>query len=418
MNAGVRVVSLMLGAGILLFPAAASAQQIVPDSGDTAWMLGASALVLLVLLPGLALYYGGRAMTSRGAAAVGLGVFAIVATVSLIWVLIGYSLAFSPTGSPYIGDSYNAMLTNLGMVRGNTTVPESAFALYHMLIACFAAALAAGAVIDRARLGWLIVFASLWTLIVYAPIAHWMWGGGWLAAQGALDFAGGAVVHIAAGVSALVTALMVGKGEEPTDSAKAIDGFSGFRAVPLLAGAAMLWVGWSGLTGGSELAASDDATFAIITTHVAACAAVLVTALLEKLFKGEVTASGIAAGALAGLVTATAGAGYIGLGAAMLSGAIGAAACYFAASAVQNRIGRSDVNAIFATSAVGGMIGMVLTPIFLAPALGGTGYDGRMSMASQLVAQAIAIGVIIAWAALGTFLCAFVANLVGQIQRG
>ncbi len=399
---------------MLLSPGPALAQQIVPDSGDTAWMLGASVLILLMVLPGLALYYGGRAMTRRGAAAVGLGVFAIVATVSLIWVLIGYSLTFSPTGSPYLGDGFNALFNNLGMVRGSTTIPESAFALFHMSLACFAAALAAGSVIDRARLDWLIAFVGLWTLVVYVPIAHWMWGGGWLAAQGALDFAGGAVVHVAAGVSALVAALVVGKGADLTDG---VDTPASVGPVPLLAGAAMLWVGWTGLTGGAELAATDDAAFAIINTHVAACAAVLVGALLDRLFKGEVTASGIAQGALAGLVTVTAGAGYIGLGAAMLMGAIGAVACFFAASAVESRVGPSDANAIFATSGVGGIIGMMLTAILLAPALGGTGYAGHMNMASQVVGQLMAIGVIIICAALGTLLCAFAANLVGRMQR-
>ena len=393
-------------------PVPAAAQELVADSGDTAWQLAASALVLMMVLPGLALYYAGR--VGRTGTNAGLAVFAITAAVSLLWFIIGYSLTFSPTGSPYIGDGFNWMLNNLSMVRGDTTIPESVFALFQMGFACFAACLVVGAVIDRARFGWLLAFACLWTLLVYVPIAHWMWGG-WLGTKGALDFAGGLVVHTSAGVSALVAAFVLGKGNAAEAQASKD---TPSRALPYLtlAGVAMLWLGWFGFNGGSELAATDDAAIAIINTHVAAAAAALVWALLQKLRQGAVTGEGVAMGGLAGLVSVTAAAGYIGPGAAILIGLIGGAMCYLACQTVRARFPGMDAADIFAISGVGGIVGTVLTAIFLAPQFGGLGYDGNMTLASQLITQIIAVGVIILWAIVGTLICAFSAAVVSRMR--
>ncbi len=415
MRLAIRMMPLSLAVLALLTPAGALAQEQVADSGDTAWQLAASALVLFMLLPGLALAYAGRAVSAGKALTAGLAVFAVTAAVSLLWILIGYSLAFSPTGGAYLGDGFNWMLNNLSMVRLNTTIPESVFALFQMGFACFAAALVIGSVVDRARFGWMLGFASLWSLLVYVPLAHWMWGGGWLGAMGALDFAGGAVVHVAAGVSALVAAIVLGKPQAVADAGHS-SAVSRWLPAVGVAGAGMLWAGWFGFNGGSELAATDDAAIAIINTHVAASAAALVWLLLQKLLDREVSAKGAVMGALAGLVTITASAGFAGPGGAMIIGAIGALVCFFAARIVQGRLGASDANDLFAISGAGGITGMLLTGIFLSPALGGLGYDGNMTMVSQVIMQAIAVGVTILWAILGTLIAAFGAAVISRMR--
>ena len=404
-------------------PTSAVAQELVADSGDTGWMLAASALVLFMALPGLALYYAGRAAHVRGAVRAGMSVFAITAAISLLWIIIGYSLVFSPTGGSYIGDGFNWMLNNLSMVRGDTTVPESAFALFQMGFACVAAVLAVGAVMDRARFGWMLGFASLWSLIVYVPVAHWVWGG-WLGALGVLDFSGGLVVHGAAGVSALVTAIVVGKrtiaeqaGESVAnvDSVDSVDtGYTTYAPVFAIAGAALLWLGWFGLTGGSEFAATDDAVIAIVNTHLAASAAALLWALLARLLDGKVRALGLAMGALSGLATITASAGYTGPGGAILIGAIGATACFFAARILSRYV--DDTASIVAVNGVGGLVGALLVAPFLLPALGGLGFEGNHTLVSQLITQLIGIAVVVIWAAIGTLICAYIAAVTGKMR--
>ena len=391
-----------------LAPSAARAQELVADSGDTGWMLAASALVLFMALPGLALYYAGRSANLQGATRAVTSLLAIVAAVSLLWIVIGYSLVFSPTGGSYIGDGFNWMLNNLGMVRGDTSVPESAFALFQMGFACVAAMLAVGAVVDRARFGWMLGFASLWTLIVYVPVAHWVWSG-WLGTLGLLDFSGGLVVHATAGVSALVTALVVGKRSAPE---QAID--TGYTPLFALAGAAMLWIGWFGFTGGSELAATDDAVIAIVNTHLAASAAALVWALLERLLDGKNSALGVATGAVSGLATVTASAGYTSPGGAMVIGVIGALACFFAARSLRARF--DDVTGVVAINGVGGIIGTLLVAPFLLPALGGLGFDGNQTLVSQLITQVIGVGVVLIWAVVGTLICAYIAAVTGKMR--
>jgi Amt family ammonium transporter len=300
------------------------------------------------------------------------------------------------------------MLLNLGNVRANTAIPESAFALYQMCFALITPALMVGAWVDRARFGWVIGFCALWGLIVYAPSAHWVWGGGWLSSKfGTLDFAGGIVVHTTAGISALVVALLLGKRA----------GFPKTLMLPhspslTMAGAALLWVGWFGFNGGSALAANDDAASAIINTHAAACVAALVWLIIEKFAVGKPTSVGFATGAIAGLATVTPAAGFIAPGAAMVLGALAALVCYPMIQLVKQRLQIDDSLDVFAVHGVGGMIGSVLLAVFISPSFGGTGYAEGMDMTRQLIAQFAGVGIVALWSAFATVICALMVSMV------
>jgi Amt family ammonium transporter len=377
------------------------------DSGDTAWLLASCALVLLMTLPGLSLFYGGL-VRAKGFLAVAIQIGAITAITSLLWIMVGYTLAFGPVSSGWIGGGAAWMLVDLGNVRDGTSVPESAYALFQIMFAAITPALMVGAWVDRARFGWVVAFTALWSLIVYAPVAHWVWGGGWLASRlGTLDFAGGIVVHTTAGVSALVAALLLGKRS----------GFPKTQMLPhspalTMIGAAMLWVGWFGFNGGSALTATDDAATAIINTHAAACAAALVWLAIEKIAIGKPTSVGFATGAVAGLATVTPAAGFIAPGAAILFGVAAALVCYPMILLVKRRIEIDDSLDVFAVHGVGGIVGSLLLAVFLEPALGGTGYSEGMSLARQLFAQGAGVGIVAAWSALGTVICALAVAMV------
>jgi len=376
------------------------------DSGDTAWILVSSALVMLMAAPGLTLFYGGL-LRAKNFLSVMVQCGAIVAVASLLWILVGYTLAFGPMGGGWIGAGTNTMLNNLGNVRLNTTIPESAFALFQMCFAAITPALMAGAWVDRARFSWVVAFSALWGLVVYAPVAHWVWGGGWLSAKlGTLDFAGGIVVHTTAGVSALVVAALLGKR----------NGFPKTLMLPhspalTMAGAALLWMGWFGFNGGSALAANDDAAAAIINTHAAACAAALAWLAIERVSVGKPTSVGFATGAVAGLATVTPAAGFISPGAAVLFGFAAAAICYPMIQLIKFRLKIDDSLDVFAVHGVGGITGSILLGLFLAPALGGTGYAEHMGMASQLVAQIVGVGVVAVFSAVATAALALAVNL-------
>ncbi|WP_068077515.1 ammonium transporter [Novosphingobium lentum] len=385
---------------------AASAADAV-DSGDTAWILMSSALVLLMAMPGLTLFYGGL-VRAKSFLSVLVQVGAIAAVVSLLWVIVGYTLAFGEVHGGWLGSGNAWMLLNLGNVRGESAIPESAFALFQMAFALVTPALMVGAWVDRARFGWVVAFCAIWSLVVYAPVAHWVWGGGWLATKlGTLDFAGGIVVHTTAGVSALVVALLLGKRA----------GFPKTLMLPhspalTMAGAALLWVGWFGFNGGSALAANDDAASAIINTHVAACAAALAWLLIEKFTVGKPTSIGFATGAVAGLATITPAAGFVSPGAAMLFGVLAACLCYPMIQLVKKRLGIDDSLDVFAVHGVGGMLGAMLLGVFLSPKLGGTGYAEGMGMARQLIAQATGVGAVALWSAVASAIVALMVSMV------
>ena len=399
-----------LAAAALLAPVAAHAQEGLndaADSGDTAWILISSALVLMMAAPGLTLFYGGL-VRAKNFLSVLVQCGAIVAVASLLWVLVGYTLAFGPVSNGWIGGGSLAMLHGLGNVREGYTVPESAYALFQMCFAAITPALMAGAWVDRARFGWVVLFSALWGLVVYAPVAHWVWGGGWLATKlGTLDFAGGIVVHTTAGVSALVAAALLGKR----------NGFPKTLMLPhspalTMAGAALLWVGWFGFNGGSALAANDDAAAAIINTHLAACAAALMWLAIERVSVGKPTSIGFATGAIAGLATVTPAAGFISPGAAVVFGLAAASICYPMIQLVKFKLQIDDSLDVFAVHGVGGMVGSILLGLFLSPAVGGTGYAEHMTMASQVVAQLVGVGVVAVFSAIASALLALGVNLV------
>ena len=398
-------------AASFIMPAAAIAQDpsmiASSDSGDTAWILTASALVLFMTLPGLGLFYGGL-VRQKNVLSVLVQCGAVAAIASVLWVVVGYTLAFGNVTSGWLGSGNAWMLIDLGTLRIGTTMPESTFVLFQMTFAVITPALMIGAWVDRARFGWVMGFCALWGLAVYAPVAHWVWGGGWLAAQfGVLDFAGGITVHTTAGVSALVIALLLGKR----------DGFPQKLMLPhapvlTMMGAAMLWVGWFGFNGGSAFAATDDASSAIINTHVAAATASLVWLLVEKFAVGKPTSIGWATGAIAGLATVTPAAGFISPGAAILFGAAAGVICYGAIQLVKFRLKIDDSLDVFAVHGVGGILGSLLLGIFLSTGLGGTGYAEGMSMGDQFIAQAFAVAVVAIYSAIVSAILAVMVSVV------
>ncbi len=391
-------------------PSAAFAQELVPataDSGDTAWILISSALVLLMTMPGLTLFYGGL-VRAKNVLSICLQCGAIAAVVSLLWVLVGYTMAFGDVTNGWLGAGNAWMLITLGDVRGDYAVPESVYALFQLTFAAITPALMVGAWVDRARFGWVVAFCALWSLIVYAPVAHWVWGGGWLSSGfGTQDFAGGIVVHTTAGVSALVVAMLLGKRQ----------GFPKTLMLPhspalVMVGAALLWVGWFGFNGGSAVAASDDAGMAIINTHVAACAAALVWLLIERFTVGKSTSIGFATGAVAGLATVTPGAGLISPGGALITGIVAAAVCYPMIQIVKKKLEIDDSLDVFAVHGVGGITGSLLLSVFMSPMLGGTGDPAAYSIVGQLGSQAVGVGVTAIWSAVATVLIALGVGLV------
>lgn len=390
---GRAVPRIALGLAVLALPGAAHAQLPGVDSGDTAWTLIAAVLILLACLPGLALFYAGRARTGNALAML-LHCAAVVATVSIGWALAGYSLAFAP-GSALIGSVLNLGLANLSAVRAGTNIPEAAFVLLHMGLAMLAAALILGALAERVRFGWLLPFALLWSLIVYAPIAHWIWGGGWLAQHGTRDFAGGLVVQTTAGISALVLALLIGRRDVTNPSRP-------HSPLLTLTGAGLLWVGWLGLVGGATLSAGNDTAFAMLNTYLAAAAAALSWTAIEAFNAQRPSASGFATGLMVGLASISPAAGYIGAMSAIFLGVAASALCYGAARLVRTRLRIDDALHVFAVNGVGGMLGALLLAPLALTALGGVGYASGTGPFTQFVAQAVGLAAVALWSAVWT----------------
>ncbi len=402
----------ILGAAFAAAPAfaqdaAATVADPATDSGDTAWILTSSALVLMMTIPGLALFYGGL-VRSKNFLSVLVQIGAIAAVVSVIWIVIGYSIAFSTGGGALIGTAQNFMFNNMDAVREDQSIGELVFGLFQMTFAIITPALIVGAWVERARFGWVIAFSALWSLLVYVPVARWVWGGGFLAGMGVIDFAGGIVVHTTAGISALVVALMLGKR----------DGFPKTLMLPhspalTVAGAGLLWVGWFGFNGGSALTASDiGAASAIINTHMAASVAALVWLLIEKIKVGKPTAVGFATGAVAGLATITPAAGVVGPGGATLIGIIAAVVCFYAVGLVKGKLKIDDSLDVFAVHGVGGIMGSLLLAVFASEVFGGTGYEEGASIASQLWIQLVGVGTVAAFSAVMTVIIGYMVSMV------
>jgi len=367
------------------------------DTGHTAWVMTASALVLFMTLPGLALFYGGL-VRARNLLSVLMHCFAICCIVSLLWAAAGYSLVFGD-GGPYLGSLSKAFLEHLSPVRPGSGLPENVFALFQMTFAIITPALIVGAFPERVKFSFVVLFSAAWFVLVYIPVAHWIWGGGWLAGRGALDFAGGIVVHTTAGVSAIVAALLIG----------ARQGFPHTLTPPhnpgiTMAGAGMLWVGWFGFNGGSALTADAAAGSAILATHLAAAAAAVTWSAIEWIRVGKATSVGIVTGAVAGLATITPASGYVGPAGAMAMGVAGGFVCFYATLLVKHRLHVDDSLDVFAVHGVGGMLGSVLLAVFAMPGLGGVGFAPGMSFASQLGIQAFAVGLTALWSGVATFL--------------
>ncbi len=391
-------------AGLALCVASAAQAQpiVVPDSGDSAWMLAACALVLLAALPGFALLNG------RGATGpTGLALFLSTAIFSLLFAAIGYSLAFGP-GNIIIGDAGNAMLGNLADLRGDTTISETLYALFELTIAVFAGSILVSSLADRARLGWLMAFAALWLLFVYIPVAHWLWGGGWLIDLGAIDTAGGLTVQVTTGIGGLVVALLIGR---PRHTELAHD------SRLALAGIALIWIGWFGVIGGAELGADDNASSAILNAQLAASAAALLGLALERWRTGTVSVYGATTAAIAGLAAISCGASQVGAGGAMALGTIGAIGATFAAMLVQ-RLKLGSAASAFVAHGGGGIFGALALPLFMIPELGGVGFEDGVGLVTQLTAQGVAVLAVSLWTAGLTAVAALMVAMVVPMRRG
>ena len=395
-----RRLALLLPAALAIVVAvctpAWAADSAVIDSGATAWVLIASALVLFMTLPGLGLFYGGL-VRARNLLSVLMHCFAICSIVSVIWLLYGYSLAFGGDGA-LLGGLSKCFFNGVAHAVHPPHIPEYVFALFQMTFAVITPALIVGAFPERVRFGFVIGFTVLWVTIVYLPVAHWVWGGGWLAQRGVIDFAGGIVVHTTAGISALVAAIMVG----------ARRGFPHSLIPPhspglTMAGGCMLWFGWFGFNGGSALAANGTAASAILATQFAAATASLTWMVIEWLRAGKPTSIGLVTGAIAGLATITPASGYVGPVGALVIGVVAGFVCFYVTGFVKQRLRIDDSLDVFAVHGIGGMVGSLLVAILAASALGGVGYAPGMTIGRQLVAQAIGVAVAAAWSAVATF---------------
>ena len=357
------------------------------NSGDTAWILTATALVLFMSLPGLALFYGGL-VRAKNYVSVLMKVYAIAALMSIVWVVAGYSIAFG-SANGWWGGLDNLFLKNLGRDAVSGTIPESTFLAFQMTFAVITPALIVGAFVERVKFFPVLIFSAIWLLVVYAPVTHWIWADtGWLFKKGLTDFAGGLVVHATAGISALIYVFMLGKRK----------GFPNDLAVPhrpaiVMIGASMLWVGWFGFNGGSALAADGAAGMALLVTHISAAMGTLVWIGFESMGGRKPTLVGAATGTIAGLATVTPAAGVLGPGGALLIGLAGGIGCYLAVNLIRVKLKIDDSLDVFAVHGVGGMLGILLLPFLSAPALGGTG-DG------DFVTQLIGTAAVVAWSAI------------------
>ncbi|MCK5716147.1 MAG: ammonium transporter [Thiomargarita sp.] len=359
------------------------------SAGDTAWMLTATALVLFMTIPGLSLFYAGM-VRSKNVLSILMQCFAITSLMTLLWVIFLYSLAFTDGGAlnPFIGGLDKAFLAGVGVDSLVGTIPETVYMTFQMTFIIIAPALIVGAFAERMKFSAMLIFMTLWATFVYAPVCHWVWGGGWLEGYGVLDFAGGTVVHINAGVAGLVASLMLGKRK----------GFPHVAMPPhnltyTIIGASMLWIGWFGFNAGSQLAADGVAGMAMAVTQIATAAAALSWMFSEWMSHGKPSVLGIATGAVAGLVAITPAAGAVGPMGAMAIGAISGVACFISASKLKRIFGYDDSLDVFGVHAVGGIVGALLTGIFAATSLGGAGFgEGNHTMIDQLIAQCIGVG--------------------------
>ena len=372
----------------------------VMSGADTAWILAATALVLFMTLPGLALFYSGL-VRGKNALSILVQCFAITSLVSVLWVAVGYSLAFGNGGSlqAVIGGLERSFLSGMGRDTLVGTIPESLFAMFQMTFAIITPALVIGGYAERVRFSVVLWFSALWLLLVYVPVTHWVWGGGWLAQLGVMDFAGGIVVHVNAGMAALICAVVIGKRR-------------GFPQVPMAphslplaaAGAGMLWMGWFGFNGGSALAANGTAAMAVLCTHLGAAAGALAWMLVEWRRYGKPSLLGVITGMVAGLGTITPASGFVGVAGALAIGFLAGIVCFFATQLLKRGLHLDDSLDVAPVHGVGGVVGTLLTGVFAAVAMGGAGFTVQKDMLAQLGVQALGIGATQVWCGVVTWL--------------
>ncbi len=385
------------------------------DTGDTAWMLTATALVLFMTLPGLALFYGGL-VQGKNVLSVLMQCLALACLMSLVWVAVGYSIAFGDGNGAADGNGAlwgglsNAFLGNLTTGSLEGTIPESVFVMFQMTFAIITPALIVGAYVERVNFAAVLLFSALWLVLVYAPVCHWVWGGGWLADRGVTDFAGGLVVHATAGISSLVFVMMLGKRTGfPTEMRPP------HNPAFVMLGASMLWVGWFGFNAGSALGANAGAGQAMLVTHLSAATASLVWMAVEWIKFGKPTLIGTATGTIAGLATITPAAGSVGPLAAILIGTLAALICYFAVTLIRTKLKIDDSLDVFAVHGVGGILGTLLIPFLaglgpMAPGL------GEVTIGSQLIVQLTGVIAVCVWSAVVSILILFGVKLITPLR--
>ena len=367
------------------------------DTGNTAWILTSTALVLFMTLPGLALFYGGL-VKSKNILSVLMQCIAVACLASLIWLAVGYSLAFAD-GSQWVGGLQKSFFSGVERSSLSGDIPESVFFMFQMTFAIITPALMVGAYVERIKFSAVLLFSGLWIVIVYAPVTHWIWGGGWLAEMGILDYAGGLVVHLTAGISALVLAAALGPRKGFPDQ---VD--PPHSPALVMIGASMLWVGWFGFNAGSALAANQDAGMAMLVTHVSAATASLVWMFIDWLKFGKPTLVGLVTGTIAGLASITPASGFVGpLGALIIGGSAGII-CYVLVSFVKNTLRVDDSLDVFAVHGAGGVLGILLVSFLIDSNIGGAGYSEGMSASSQLNVQLIGIGSVFAWSIIASLI--------------
>lgn len=396
----------------LTFSLPSFAEEASLNGANTAWILTATALVLLMTLPGLALFYGGL-VRRKNILSILMQCFAIAGVSSILWFIVGYSLAFGE-GNAWIGDFSKVLMVGMTKETLAGDIPESLFMLFQMTFAVITPALIIGAYAERMKFSAVLLFSGLWLLVVYAPVTHWVWGGGWLAQMGVYDFAGGIVVHITAGVAALVAALVLGPRH-------------GFPKTPMLphnltmtvTGAGMLWVGWFGFNGGSALAANGDAAMAMLVTHLSASAGALTWAAIEWKKFGKASVLGAVTGMVAGLGTITPASGFVGPGGALIIGISAGVVCFYSTVYIKHKLKIDDSLDVFPVHGIGGILGTLLAGIFASTELGafsGFGYaEGISTMIGQVSVQLIGIGATIIYTAIVSYL---LFKLVALMTKG
>lgn len=403
----------ILSASLMMFiTLPAFAEEASLDSGNSAWILTSTALVLFMTLPGLAMFYGGL-VRSKNVLSILMQCFAIAGISSVLWFSFGYSLAFSE-GNPFIGGFDKAFMAGIGKDSLQGDIPESLFMLFQMTFAIITPALIIGGFAERMKFSAVLLFSGIWLIAVYAPVTHWVWGGGWLGSMGLYDFAGGTVVHITAGVAALVAALVLGPRR----------GFGTAAMTPhnmtmTVGGAGMLWVGWFGFNGGSALAANGDAGMAMLVTHIAAAAGALTWMFIEWKRYGKPSALGTVTGMVAGLGTITGASGFVGPAGALVIGIVAGSVCFMATTWLKTVMKIDDSLDVFPVHGVGGILGTLLAGVFSATSLGlfsGFGFaEGITSMAGQLKVQFIGVLATVAYTAIVSYT---ILKIVSLLTKG